>query len=59
LFSELKILIKIKQEEQGTSEHEEATEKIIAELDAANLEGKSRATFEDLLLKWQKAKEQD
>ena len=59
LFSELKILIKIKQEEQGTSEHEEATEKIIAELDTANLEGKSRATFEDLLLKWQKAKEQD
>lgn len=59
LFSELKILIKIKQEEQGTSEHEEATEKIIAELHAANLEGKSRATFEDLLLKWQKAKEQD
>jgi DNA-binding response OmpR family regulator len=54
LFSQLKILIKITQEDQDTAEHREGAEKIIAELLHHNLEGKSQLTFEDLLLKWQK-----
>ena len=55
LFSQLKILIKIKQEEQDISDHIDLAEHIIATLEKFNLEGKNLATFDDLALKWQQA----
>tara|TARA_R110000744_G_scaffold16472_7_gene45378 strand:+ start:9979 stop:11628 length:1650 start_codon:yes stop_codon:yes gene_type:complete len=54
LFSQLKILIKIKQEEQDIPDHLVSAEGIIAMLTSKNLEGKSLVTFDDLLIKWQK-----
>ena len=54
IFSQLKILIKIKQEEQGNQEHINLAEQIIAKLAQLNLEGKSLSTFDELALKWQR-----
>ncbi|ARD44597.1 response regulator [Colwellia sp. PAMC 21821] len=54
LFSQLKILIKIKQEEQDIPDHIVLAEGIIAMLSSQNLEGKSLVAFDDLLIKWQK-----
>lgn len=59
LFSQLKIMIKITQEDQDTEELREGAEKIIAELQHHKLEGKSLVTFEDLMLKWQKVISKD
>jgi hypothetical protein len=54
LFSQLKILIKIKQEDQGTSEHQASVEGILALLSRLNFEGKNLINFNKLRLQWQK-----
>jgi cytochrome c-type biogenesis protein CcmH/NrfG len=54
LFSQLKILIKIKQEDQDTAEHQVLVEGILAVLSTLNFEGKGLATLNELTLKWQK-----
>jgi len=54
LFSQLKILIKIKQEDQGTAEHQVSVEGILAVFSTLNFEGKRLATLNELTLKWQK-----
>jgi tetratricopeptide (TPR) repeat protein len=54
LFSQLKILIKIKQEDQDIPVHLVTAEGILAVLLKLNLEGVSLTTFEELALKWQK-----
>lgn len=59
LFSKLKILIKIKQDEQHTPENLASAEEVIAELLKQNLEGKSLAAFEDLAQKWQQLTKDD
>ena len=53
LFSQLKILIKIKQEEQDIPDHIVSAEGVIAVLLSQNLEGKNLATLDELTLKWQ------
>ncbi|TWX68322.1 response regulator [Colwellia sp. C1TZA3] len=54
LFSQLKILIKIKQDDQGIPEHLVLVEGILAVLSTLNLQGKALTTFDELTLKWQK-----
>ena len=50
---QLKILIKIKQEEQDIPDHIVSAEGVIAVLLSQNLEGKNLATLDELTLKWQ------
>ncbi|MFT5812441.1 MAG: hypothetical protein ACI9VT_000175 [Psychroserpens sp.] len=52
LFSKLKILIKIKQEEQETPDHLVLVEEMLAVLSTLTIEGKSLTTFDELTLKW-------
>ncbi len=54
LFSQFKILMKIKQEELAEPEHIKLIDNTIAKLTSLNLEGKSATVFTDLLTKWQK-----
>ncbi len=53
LISELKILIKIKQDNQETPEHEESVERIMTELIKQDLTGKNLIAFKELREKWQ------
>jgi hypothetical protein len=53
LFSKLKILIKIKQEDQDTPATLTSAKEIIESLLQQNLEGKNLAVFEELVVKWQ------
>lgn len=53
LFSQLKILIKIKQLAEDTPEHIKSANHVIFELSKQNLDGKSLLAFDDLVLKWQ------
>jgi tetratricopeptide (TPR) repeat protein len=54
LFSQLKILIKIKQEDQDTPEHQVLVEGILALLSTLNFEGKGLTKLNELTLQWQK-----
>ena len=53
LFSQLKILIKIKQENQETQANMTLANEIIAQLGQLELESKNSTAFEELALKWQ------
>ena len=53
LISELKILIKIKQDNQETPDHEESVERIMTELIKQDLTGKNLIAFKELKEKWQ------
>jgi hypothetical protein len=53
LFSQLKILMKIKQEGLDEPEHITLVDNIFAKLTSLNLEGKSATVFADLATKWQ------
>jgi len=53
LFSKIKILIKIKQQEEHTLEHIESADHAFAILAKQNLAGKGLKAFDDLVLKWQ------
>jgi len=53
LFSQLKILIKIKQENQETQANMTLANEIIGQLGQLELESKNSTAFEELALKWQ------
>jgi tetratricopeptide (TPR) repeat protein len=58
-FSQLKILIKIKKDQQGNADHINLAEQLISNLSQLALEGKSSTIFAELVLKWQQEKAQN